>query len=530
MKPWEEDWSGVKPDADVKPWEMNYATQGKPAMEHQTYSRVPPVQRTGNVLDLLKGVGSGIADLGRGVKQRYTEAGVALDKFPASDRDKLYAEEAARRENREFNPEVTGMERMGRGVGMIGGTLPLAFVPVGQTAVGTTISSLLAGGLAGSMLPTTSGREALANAGMGALGQAGGNLVSRSLLPTGARNLSQAQKDIIEASQRENIPLRTSEATGSNVIKNWEQMRANRPITGGMEERFNKAQTEAINRAITRKLGGEIDEVNDASLLGFRNKIGGEISGMVQNKRVPLDTDFLNALSVVDADAGVGGRLTYASSLRSTIDDALDLIASKPQGVSGEVAQRIRSKLMDRARDARAADNTELANGLEDIVAGLKDAITGTMTAAERKAWSEANRRYANYKLVEESFVKDPRSLAMGDVPINKLARVMEQNRPRSYVHGTGDFSSLAKLGQVIRPPGRSALLGEQALPVIRNMMDAAHGVAYPVIESQLMQRYLTGGLPGQKLIRDIPGGAKTTDALLRAAGLTMLLDEENLR
>ena len=153
--------------------------------------------------------------------------------------------------------------------------------------------------------------------------------------------------------------------------------------------------------------------------------------------------------------------------------------------------------------------------------------MTGTMTSSEKQAWATANRQYANYKLVEEAFQRDPRSLALGDVPINKMARVMENNRPLSYLHGKGDFAELAKLGQVIKPPGRSALLGESSLPVVRNAMDLAHGAVYPAIESQLMQKYLTGGLPGQTLIRDIPGGATTLDALLRAAGLNKALEPE---
>jgi hypothetical protein len=185
---------------------------------------------------------------------------------------------------------------------------------------------------------------------------------------------------------------------------------------------------------------------------------------------------------------------------------------------------------MDRARDARAAENTELANGLEDLVDGLKKAIEGTMTGAERDAWKAANRKYANYKLVEEAFIKDPRSLALGDVPINKMARVMEQNRPRSYVHGTGDFANLAKLGQVIKPPGRSALLGESSLPIARNAMDVVHGAAYPILESLAMQRYLTGSLPVQRMMRDLPGAATTGDAALRIGGMGLLMDDELFR
>jgi hypothetical protein len=527
MKPWEKDWGDTAPEAEEpkKPWER-YSTPPNSGMQHRASGQAKPVRPTGNALDLLRGVGLGIDDLGQGIWQRLNEFGVKTGISSKESLDALYADEAKRRENREFNPEVTQAERFGRGTGMLAGTLPLAFTPAGKTAVSSTLMSLLSGGGAGAMFPATSGKEAMFNVAAGAGGQAAGNLLSRALLPTTARNLTQAQKDVIDAAEREGIRLRTSEATGSNVIRNWEQIRANRPITGGMEQRFNNAQTEDINRAFTRKLGKEMPEVNKEALKGFQDDIGGEISALMKGKTVKLQDDFFDALVAVDADANVGGKLTASPEISRTIDNALDLIVNRPT-VSGDVAKRIRSKLMDRARDARAAENTELANGLEDIVDGLKKAMEGTLSTSEKALWRDANRRYARYKLVEEAFIKDPRSLAQGDVPINKMARVMEQNRPRSYVHGTGDFADLATLGQVIRPPGRSALLGESSIPIARNVMDVASGAVWPVLESKLMQRYLTGGLPGQRLLRDSPRLSATNDALMRAAGLSLLINDE---
>jgi hypothetical protein len=355
-------------------------------------------------------------------------------------------------------------------------------------------------------------------------------------MPNTARQLTQAQKDILTAAQSERIPLRTGEATGSNVIKNWEQMRANRPLTGGMAQRFSNEQTEAINRAFTRRLGAdaqgasrEVGELSDDLLLKLRNNIGGEVTGMVKGKDTPLDDEFFKAVIEVDTKANVGRKLTSSPAIRGKIEDAIDLIIHQPK-VKGEVAQQIRSDLLDQARDARLADNNVLADGLKKLADGLRDAMKGTLQPAERARWQEVNRQYANYKLIEIAFGKNKLALAQGDVPIEKMAAVMEQTTPLSYIHGKGEFSDLAKLGQIIRQPKANALIGAQGTPFVKQAGDIVSASVYPMLESQLMQRYLTGGLPGQRLIRDLPGGAKTADALLRAAGLTMLLDEENLR
>lgn len=538
MKPWEMDWGEKSSSGEKKPWEMNYSSQEKPAMEHTQYVRVPPVQETGSALDFLKGIGSGFADLGRGAQQRWYEANRATGAATDADVQKLYSEEAARRERRKFDPEVTIAEKVGRGTGIVGGTLPLAFTPQGKTAIGSTLLSLLSGGVGGGLLPATSGDEALVNIGAGAGGQAAGNIASRAFLPTIARNMTQAQRDVLDIAGTEGIPLRTGEATGSRYLRNWEATRSNRPITGPMEERFNEAQTRAINKAFTRRLGPdaqgvsrETGELSDKLLLKYRDDIGDEVSGMVKGKDVHLQ-DFFKAIVDVNNQSMVGGKLTSSAAIRAKIDDALDLIVNKPS-VKGEVAQDIRSRLLDQARDARSSDaagKTELANLLEDLADGLKKSMQGTLSASEQARWAQVNRQYANYKLIEEAFQRDVKSLALGDVPINKLARVMESTRPNSYVHGTGDFSGLAKLGQVVHPPSVNALLAAQGTVGLKNAGDVVAGMTYPILESKLVQGYLTGGLPFQRFIRDTPGASTVNDALMRAAGMTLFTDKENYR
>jgi hypothetical protein len=536
MKPWEEDWSGVKPDGDVKPWELNYATKGKPAMEHTEYRRIPPVQRSGNPLDFLRGLGQGLEDPVRGIEQRAAEVRSIVNKSVIPERDRLYAEEESRRERREFDPDVTKAEKVGQGVGRFGMTLPFAFATGGQTAMGSTLISILAGGAGASTWPTTSPRETMANIGTSAVGQGAGNLFGRFVMPNTARQLTQAQKDILAAAQSERVPLRTGEATGSNVIKNWETMRANRPLTGGMAQRFSNEQTEAINRAFTRRLGvdskgasREVGELSDDILLGLRDDIGSEVSGIVKGKDVPLDNEFFLSVMDVHKKSNVGGKLTSSAAIREKINDAFDLIIHQPK-VKGEVAQEIRSNLLDQARDARLAGNNGLANGLQKLANGVRDAMGGTLNAEQRARWAEANRQYSNYKLIEDAFALNKKALAEGDVPIEKMATAMERSTPLSYIHGKGEFSDLAKLGQVIRQPRANALIGAQGTPFVKQVGDVGWAAAYPVLESQFIQRYLTGGLPGQKFIRDIPGGANTLDALLRSSGLTMFADEDNFR
>jgi hypothetical protein len=204
--------------------------------------------------------------------------------------------------------------------------------------------------------------------------------------------------------------------------------------------------------------------------------------------------------------------------MQKVLDNALS--ESYRGQVSGETAQSIRSILLGKMRDAANAQNGELADVYRTLSDGLNKAIKGSMTAADAEKWSAANRKYMNFKIYEDSLIPSPTEAA-GDVPLKRLAAALERNRPNAYFQGKNtDYADLARLGQVIQPPGRSALLGASGLPVVRNVDDAVRIVTQPVLQSEFIQNYLTGMFPGQSLLRDIPAATGVMDTALRTGGL----------
>jgi hypothetical protein len=516
--------------------ELRRRRNAQQSMIHRQSMQAKPVKAQGGFMDFLGGIGEGLGDIGRGAKQRVVEARTAMGYLTPEVQDRLRNEESKVRDKRTYDPTETGAAAFGRGIGTTLPSLPLmAFAP-GTGLVGSTLSSAGLGALYSSLLPTTSSKETYSNMAMGGVGAGLGNVASRIVMPTGARTMTQAQKDLLDIARRERIPLRTSEATGSAAIKNYEQMAANRPLTAGMEQRFNEEQTRAINRAITRRLGNEVDEVNPQTLQSFGKEIGGRVGQAVQGKQVDLTDDVFNAVVKVDSEFSQGGKLTMTPQIKELIDNALVTIASK-QKVSGKVAQGIKSKLQDRMRDAYNAQtpNTELGDALKTIINGMDDAIGNTMTAAERAAWEKARRQYGNYKAVEDIMIRPTRQGAEGDVPVKNLASALERQFSGSYAKGTADLAGVARLGQVIQPPGRSALLGESGFPVVRNAQDLGRAAIMPILQSKAVQNYLTGDLrvpgagfmPVQSLLRDSPRALRTNDAILRSMGLSPLFMEE---
>lgn len=492
---------------------------------HKDSYQAKAVKGPGGVMDFLGGIGQGVGDLGRGIKQRGVDLGVMLGAVPPTVQGRLYAEEQAKRNERDYGGKDTGAAAMGRLIGENAAAIPAMLIPGPNTLAGSTATAALIGGAMGGMYPTTKPGEALSNAAGGALFSGLGNVGARAVLPTGARNLTESQKEIINIAKREGIPLRTSEATGSTAMKNLEAVASNRFVTGPMEQRFNEAQTRAVNRAMTKRLGKPVDEVTPEVLKQFGDDLGAEVGKFTQGKTVDL-TDFAVAVADLDQKMNKGGALTRTADVEKLVKDSVSLLSQKRQ-LPGPVVQDVKSMLQDRMRDAYKADKTELGDSLKTLVDGLNKSISKTMAPEEMAAWKAANRKYANYKAIEDIMQRNPKAVAEGDLPVKQLARALERQHSNAYAKGTADLADVAMLGQMLNRPQHSALVGatgDAFIPGLGLARDYGRGLLYPAIQSKAAQTYLTGA--ALKPIRDSKAATRTLDATMRSLGLLSIDDQ----
>jgi hypothetical protein len=500
----------------VNPADINFGTPDHAGMEHTSSMSPRAPRKQSSIGDVWPGFKQGLGNIQYGATQRAME----LTGNPRAGfmRQALRNERRATSENELLNGAPSLASDIGVMSGEIAPSIPLMPLSGGSSLVPTTLTAFGLGSLYSSLFPSVSSQETTTNAIMGGAGAGVGNVLSRVVLPTSARTMTNAQKDVLNVAKREGIPLRTSEATGSAAIKNFEQMAANRPATAGMEQRFNEVQTKAINEAISRRFGAPVSELGPAERAAAQTKIGNELKSLIAGRQVRLDTDLVNSVAAMDQKYSAGGRLTMSPEMQRILDNALS--ESYRGQVSGETAQSIRSILLGKMRDAAKAENSELADVYRTLADGLNKAIKGSMSPADAKEWSAANRRYMNFKIYEDSLIPSPTEAA-GDVPINRLAAALERNRPNSYFQGKNqDYADLARLGQIIKPPGRSALLGAQGLPIARNVDDVIRASTQPILQSEFIQNYLTGMFPGQMMLRDNPLATNMMDTALRTQGL----------
>ena len=497
-------------------------TERQKSMTHTESYQAKPQKATGAFTDFASGIVTGFKDIDRGIAQRQEDIKSWIGKGDPQNRQRLYDEEKRIANERAYDGNDTVLGMAGRGVARAIPAIGAMAVPGGQTIPTSTAMTGAMGALEGWMRPAESPGDSGVNAAVGAFGGATGNLASRAALPTIARNLDEPEKELLDIFNKYGIRARTSEVTGSTAIKNLETKAANRPFTAGSEKTFAREQTKEINQALTTFLGKPVSNLTDKELLSFGKNLGGEIGKYVDGKTVDL-FDLAPAYVRLYNRAQEGGAFTMSPQAKKILDDTMSAMTQK-QKMDAPTALRVKSRLRNEMNDAYKSDNTEKGDSLRMIVDGFDDALTAQMSATEKKGWEQARRRYSNYKIIEDAMERTPKAVADADIPIKKLASVMERNMPGSYAKGTGDFAELAKLGQKIDPPEKSALIGN-GLPFGDLGRDFGRAALMPLLENKAAQAYLAGTLPGIKQIRDNKAATRALDTALRTAGLLSIED-----
>lgn len=252
-----------------------------------------------------------------------------------------------------------------------------------------------------------------------------------------------------------------------------------------------RAGSDAMNNNIAR-IGAQFDQLSaghniNADLL-MRNQVAGAVRNY--NNIVP-------------------------PTLRSELVEGLhrDLTQSPTHGgplLTSAQYQAIRSQIGDAAR---ATGSSELRATLRQIQEALDGAMQRSLPQAQQDAWREARREYRNLIVVEDAMTGAGQQTAQGLVTPSKLRAAVEEQNPRDYIRGRGDFAELARAGAAVLPPlpqsgtaPRAAVLAAPAAigAAIGSALDGAQGsvvgsmvgaaspaVAGRVIMNPLTQQYL---------------------------------------
>lgn len=481
----------IKPDDPSVKAKVTNARQARMAEQGATGEQlsapgINPTEGMSTGQRFLAGTGKAFSDIGRGVGQ-------LVGAVPQSSVD-----ESARLDKPLMN---TGAGMAGNIVGNVAALAPTMMIPGANTMAGATIG----GGLLGAAQPVETGQSRAQNIGTGALGgalgQGAANVIGRVIRPVQSQLTPEVSALASKAENVYGIPLTAADKTGSRPLKIIESVLDQLPLTADRQALAKELQRSAFNKAALETIGESSTKATPEVLNAARTRIGESFNDLSGRNTVTLADDFLDSL--ISIESGINPFTKPA--VREAIDKGLELATQKT--ISGKDYQKIRSTLGKQGNDAFASGNSELGQALKSLKAGLDDAATGSVSAADKDAWNLARKQWQALKVVEKAAAPTSADAVAGNVSPAKLAQALMSVDKKGFTYGTSNqtLGDIARIGQAfvkeqIPNSGTAQRSFYQKLmnnPITAVMEGGVGGLSVPmqrIMQSKAGQAYLGQG------------------------------------
>jgi hypothetical protein len=418
--------------------------------------------------ELMERIGRGFMDVGQGIKQWMLQAGDASRNDPRVREARVRAgqapdaEPAAPAYTQQVNDEIGNYERGrgpdagfdgGRMLGNVAATAPLALATGGATLPGQMAAGAAAGALNGAVQFDPTGDSRLQNAAIGGtLGavapgvtKAGTKLLS-GLGDVGSASLKSARK----VAEKAGIKLDAAQQTGSRALSALKDTTANFPFSGAAKAQ--RAQQSEFNNALARTMGSDLPDgqLTSEVMQNAGKRLGAEFDKISSGKSVDITPKMSQVLRDLSAENN-SLKSTTDPKITKMIEDATDDFTSQTPGVNrmmaAEDAQKLRSKLTTKAREAYASGEYNLSAAFKKVRNAVDDSIYDTLSPAEKQAWDTAKKQYGNYKVVGRALSGSAGET--GDVSGVQLWNAVKSDVGRDNMsRASSDLSELASLGK----------------------------------------------------------------------------------
>ena len=532
--------------AAIKRNAMGYKAQPAP--------KIDPTASMGIGERLAAGVGKSVADTGRGIGQLLRGVIASVEHQPrtistlltgkaqpsVADQIGLPTQEDVDYSNEIDKPLMaTGAGMTGNIGGQIGQmVLPASAAMRGAKALGAT--KLLARGAAPAAVraatgsaafagtqPVLSGESRLGNMAIGgAAGATGQGIASGvgALARPAAAALAPQVRALAARADQMGIPVSMTQLSDSKFLKTLSSTLERLPLTGAAQSR--NAQQEAFNRAVSRTFGEDASAVTQDVYASAKQRIGGAFNSLTARNTLQIGDALLSKLASLQDEASRFGTDDAARAVGSAVDELLAK-ADASGKLPGRAYQALDSKL---GKLTKAGD--EKAMYLGQVRDAVREAMDGSISAADREAWQLARGQYKNLKTVRDLVAKEG---ADGNISPALLAGRMnatQAGKEAMAMGKGGDLGDLARIGrQFVRDPipdsgtaGRLTALGAltgggyaMGIDPQATLLTLAGGATggralNKLLNSQAGRNYMLNGSSSAKtlaeLLRPLPYGA----------------------
>ena len=454
----------------------------------------------------LAGAGKTMTDIARGAGQML---GIV---------DQSSVDETKQRDAALMN---TGAGMAGSITGGIATGLPSLLVPGANTVVGAGLTGAVLGGLQ----PTATGESRLSNTIIGGIGgaggQAGGQALGRVLRPVQSQ-LSPQQAALANAARRYGLQLDAADMTGSKPLATIRSVLGELPLTADRQAAIQGTKQAAFNRAVAGTFGSTDDALTPQALQAARDRLGQQFTDLASRNTLQAGSGLVNDLAAIQQNATRNMTPDVARIISNNIDDILARV-EPGDIINGNAYRALDSQL---GRITRTSTNGDVRYGIGQVREALRNAMDQSISQADRTAWQQARRQYANLMTVAPLAARDE----TGDVSGRALLSAVNRSGKSTAFTGGGELGELGRVGRAFvaeQTPNsgtaqRTFFQRFLTDPLSATWQQGVGGISRPVqtaMNSGAGQRYLSQGL-----VQLTPQQQALINALTRASGAAVPL------
>ena len=289
---------------------------------------------------------------------------------------------------------------------------------------------------------------------------AGGLVGAKGITPMAPARPEYAR--LVEALERQGIPISAGRRTGSRGLIAAEDAASNFPIAGGRAAAMNEATDRAFTGAAFKKMGGTGDELFTPQAVDTAvSKISNKFETVGNRNTLKVDAQVgTDLVKTAQEYTAVVPPTLRAPAVSKLMQDIVDLSQQTNGNIPGWQYTAWRSQASDMARNTT---NSELKDALHGIIDALDGGMSWSIPAAENALFKEARREWANWKTLEQAITGAGSKTAEGYLSPSQLRAAVSGKDRGAYARGRGDLAELGRAGEVVLKPLPSSGTAERA-------------------------------------------------------------------
>lgn len=327
--------------------------------------------------------------------------------------------------------------------GNIGGNAAL-FAPTAAIPGASSIpGAALIGAGSAALQPVSNNESRSANAMVGGIFGAGGQLAgrgfARAVRPVSS-TLGPEESRLAQVAAQEGIPLTAGQQTGSRPLQIAESVMENLPLTSGKQIAGREAQQRAFTAAALRRAGIHGDSAAGRVLAEQKQFLGGAMGEIAERNNLQFDDALTTKLNSIAQDARAHLPPDAAEKINERINAVFSQVG-EGNVMSGSNYQGWREPLRQLSKEGGS-----LGDYFGRIRSALDEAFKDQI---QDPAFGQLSRQYANLKTITHAMGGSGRLPASGQIPPAQLGAAIANGIGREgKALGRSDLSDLSRIGQ----------------------------------------------------------------------------------